>query len=416
MFDFLSKLGAPDEVQGQFGQLVDQFGPPPESVVNDLSTLSQRQKSGVGGGMFDAYSESNQGNLKMAMLVDIIGKLGGRDVGAMKTMMPLAENARKLRLQNEQRDAISNALSGANPAMQTLGKYYPQAFAQGMASNMNRDSFRPATQAEIDSLGLTLKQGQLLQVNTRTGQYDIKGGSGMSINNFPKNQLSDVFGGQIKTAMDAGAESGGNARQSLPMINNMIDLLESGRFDTGMGAEYALDAKRAFQTLGFDVDAEAIANAEAFVGQSNKVILPEVKLLGVNPTDKDLDFIVKGSPDLSKSKRGNMLMLKALQISKQRAIAMQDHMENWLENEGVKFQHPAPFLVGRNKARRSFNNNPFNEAVSSLRSSVNAEVKRGKATTSGNATTGRHTSTNPNTGETAEWDGTKWVPTTGGGQ
>ena len=43
MFDFLSKLGAPDEVQGQFGQLVDQFGPPPESVVNDLSTLSQRE-------------------------------------------------------------------------------------------------------------------------------------------------------------------------------------------------------------------------------------------------------------------------------------------------------------------------------------------------------------------------------------
>jgi hypothetical protein len=368
-----------------------------------------------GGGMFDAYSPQNQTNMQMAMIADMIGNFAGKDVGAMKTMMPLAENARKLRLQNEQRDAISNALSGANPAMQTLGKYYPQAFAKGMASNMNRDSFRPASQAEIDSLGLTLKQGQLLQVNTRTGQYDIKGGAGMSINNFPKNQLADVFSGQIKTAMDAGAESGGSARQSLPMINNMIDLLESGRFDTGMGAEYALDAKRAFQTLGFDVDDDTIANAEAFVGQSNKIILPEVKLLGVNPTDKDLDFIVKGSPDLSKSKRGNMLMLKALQVSKQRAIAMQDHMENWLENEGVKFQHPGAFLVGRNKARRTFNNNPFSAAISSLRSSVNAEVKSNQAIKGDNAATGRPTSHNPSTGETAEWDGTKWV-STGGGQ
>ena len=369
-----------------------------------------------GGGMFDAYSSQNQNNLKMAMLADMVGNLTGRDVGAMKTMMPLAENARKLRLQNEQREAISGALAGANPAMRALAQSYPQAFAQGLASNMNRDSFRPATQAEIESLGLTLKPGQLLQVNTRTGQYDIKGGAGMSINNFPKNQLSDVFGGQIKTAMDAGAESGDSARQSLPMINNMIDLLGSGRFDTGMGAEYALDAKRAFQTLGFDVDAEAIANAESFVGQSNKIILPEVKLLGVNPTDKDLDFIVKGSPDLSKSKRGNMLMLKALQISKQRAIAMQDHMENWLENEGVKFQHPGAFLVGWNKARRSFNNNPFNEAISSLRSSVDAEVKRSKATTSSNAATSPVTSRNPITGETAVWDGTRWNITEGSGQ
>ncbi len=382
----------------------------------DMFGGSDAAPTPTGGGMFDAYSPQNQTNLQMAMLADIVGNVMGKDVNAMQTAMPLVENARKLRLQNEQRTAISNALSGANPAMQALAQSYPQAFAQGLATNMNRDSFRPATQAEIDSLGLTLKPGQLLQVNSRTGQYDIKGGAGMSINNFPKNQLSDVFGGQIKTAMDAGAESGDSARQSLPMINNMIDLLGSGRFDTGMGAEYALDAKRAFQTLGFDVDAEAIANAESFVGQSNKIILPEVKLLGVNPTDKDLDFIVKGSPDLSKSKRGNMLMLKALQISKQRAIAMQDHMENWLENEGVKFQHPGAFLVGRNKARRSFNNNPFNEAISSLRSSVNAEVKSGKGNESGNAATGRHTSHNPNTGETAEWDGTKWVRTTGGGQ
>jgi len=115
MFDFLSKLGAPDEVQSQFGQLIEKHGPPPENVVRDIATLHQNQQSS-GGGMFDAYSESNQGNLKMAMLVDIIGKLGGRDVGAMKTMMPLAENARKLRVLNEQRTAAQNMLGGASGA------------------------------------------------------------------------------------------------------------------------------------------------------------------------------------------------------------------------------------------------------------------------------------------------------------
>ena len=369
----------------------------------------------TGGGMFDAYSPQNQTNLQMAMLADIAGNVMGKDVNAMQTVMPYVENARKLRLQNEQRDAISNALSGANPAMQTLGKYYPQAFAQGMASNMNRDSFRPASQAEIDSLGLTLKQGQLLQVNTRTNQYDIKGGAGMSFNNYPKNQLDDVWGGQIKEAMDSQAEAGGNARQTLPTINTMIDLLGSG-VSTGMGAEQILNVQKMIQTLGVDVDAEAIAKGEMFVGLSNKLILPEVKLLGTNPTDKDLTFVVKGTPELSKSPEGNRLMLNALQISKQRAIAMQDHMESWFETEGLTHQTPGAFLAAQNKAKRAFNNKPFSDAISSLRSSVNAEVKRGKATTSGNATTGRHTSTNPNTGETAEWDGTKWVPTTGGGQ
>jgi hypothetical protein len=368
-----------------------------------------------GGGMFDAYSPQNQTNMKMAMIADMVGNLAGRDVGAMKTMMPLAENARKLRLQNEQREAISNALSGANPAMQALAKSYPQAFAQGLATNMNRDSFRPASQAEIDSLGLTLKQGQLLQVNTRTGQYDIKGGSGMTINNTPANQMSDVFAGLIKDGMESDVEISGNARQTLPTINTMIDLLDSG-VSTGMGAEQILNVQKMIQTLGVDVDAKAIAEGEMFVGLSNKLILPEVKLLGTNPTDKDLTFVVKGTPELSKSPEGNRLMLNALQISKQRAIAMQDHMESWFETEGLTHQTPGAFLAAQNKAKRAFNNKPFSDAISSLRSSVNAEVKRGKATTSGNATTGRHTSTNPNTGETAEWDGTKWVPTTGGGQ
>ena len=65
-----------------------------------------------GGGMFDAYSPQNQTNMQMAMIADMIGNFAGKDVGAMKTMMPLAENARKLRLQNEQRTAAQNMLGG----------------------------------------------------------------------------------------------------------------------------------------------------------------------------------------------------------------------------------------------------------------------------------------------------------------
>ena len=106
---------APDELKSQFGQLIEQFGPPPESVARDIATIQQRQQpvqQPIGGGLFDAYSQENQGNLKMAMFADIIGNLAGRDVGATKGMLALAENARKLRLQNEQRTAAQNMLGG----------------------------------------------------------------------------------------------------------------------------------------------------------------------------------------------------------------------------------------------------------------------------------------------------------------
>ena len=178
MFDFLSKLGAPDEVQGQFGQLVDQFGPPPESVVNDLSTLSQRQQSGVGGGMFDAYSESNQGNLKMAMLVDIIGKLGGRDVGAMKTMMPLAENARKLRVQNEQRTAAQNMLSG------------------GGSGTGGSEWMTPQQKAAIASMARTNAPEAMKMMATMKMQFDS--------NAAAAKQLAFANEGQLRTSNDKG--------------------------------------------------------------------------------------------------------------------------------------------------------------------------------------------------------------------
>jgi len=220
-------------------------------------------------------------------------------------------------------------------------------------------------------------------VNTRTGQYDIKGGGGMTINNTPANQMSDVFAGLIKDGMESDVEISSNARQTLPTINTMIDLLDSG-VSTGMGAEQLLNVQKTLQTLGVDVNAEDIAEGEMFVGLSNKLILPEVKLLGQNPTDKDLAFIVKGTPELSKSAEGNRLMLRALQISKQRAIALQDHMQQWLETEGANLQgSPIAFYNSQLKARKSFNNEPFSKLIGSLRSSVNAKVKSNQGVKSG---------------------------------
>jgi len=111
-----------------------------------------------------------------------------------------------------------------------------------------------------------------------------------------------------------------SAQSSNINLSNLENIIDQG-LQTGFGAELGLSLNRIGQAIvGPDFKAGDIAGAESFAAGATQLILPEVKKLGVNPTDKDLDFVVKGSPELSKSVEGNKLMLKALKISNARAI------------------------------------------------------------------------------------------------
>lgn len=111
-----------------------------------------------------------------------------------------------------------------------------------------------------------------------------------------------------------------SAQSSNINLSNLENIIDQG-LQTGFGAELGLSLNRIGQAIvGPDFKAGDIAGAESFAAGATQLILPEVKKLGVNPTDKDLDFVVKGSPELSKSVEGNKLMLKALKLSNARAI------------------------------------------------------------------------------------------------
>lgn len=111
-----------------------------------------------------------------------------------------------------------------------------------------------------------------------------------------------------------------SAQASNINLDNLENILNQG-LETGFGASLGLQLNRIGQTLlGPDFKVGDIAGAESFAAGSNKLILPLVKELGVNPTDKDLDFVVKGAPELGKSVEGNKLMLKAIRLSNLRAI------------------------------------------------------------------------------------------------
>lgn len=111
-----------------------------------------------------------------------------------------------------------------------------------------------------------------------------------------------------------------SAQSSNLTLSNLENIIDQG-LQTGFGAELGLSLNRIGQAIvGPDFKAGDIAGAESFAAGATQLILPEVKKLGVNPTDKDLDFVVKGSPELSKSVEGNKLMLKALKVSNARSI------------------------------------------------------------------------------------------------
>ena len=111
-----------------------------------------------------------------------------------------------------------------------------------------------------------------------------------------------------------------SAQASNVNLDNLENIINQG-LQTGFGAELGLTLNRIGQAIvGPTYEVGKIAGAESFAAGANQVILPLVKDLGVNPTDKDLDFVVKGSPELSKSVEGNKLMLKALKLANARKI------------------------------------------------------------------------------------------------
>ena len=119
-------------------------------------------------------------------------------------------------------------------------------------------------------------------------------------------------------------------QKTLATLGQMKELLNSGDLTTGFGAETKLKLAKAMETLtGEPIDANTMSN-EVFVGLANRLIAPLVKQLGVNPTDRDLTFMVEASPSLSKTVAGNKLMVEAIELQAQRDVAIQRLANAWV--------------------------------------------------------------------------------------
>jgi hypothetical protein len=200
-----------------------------------------------------------------------------------------------------QRAYLAKSITDPAGAFDVLSTY-DQRFATDKTKNFGfRENLNPDEKARFD---------KMLSASQTTTNFNLgeKQASPRALDDFYK--MSGEYREQYNTAMT-----------TQDTINSMRQALDAG-LQTGFGREAITTLRRAGSTLGFDVP--ETADAEFFIGQSTRLILPLVKQLGVNPTDKDLSFVETGSPTLEKSVEGNLLMLDALSFSNERAKILQE--------------------------------------------------------------------------------------------
>lgn len=143
--------------------------------------------------------------------------------------------------------------------------------------------------------------------------------------------MGKTFGATLDKTMENTFDVGQKARAALPAVESMKSLIDEG-VRTGFGQDTMLKFNQVGQLFNPNYKARDIAGQEAFIAFSNEIIMPQVKALGVNPTDADLNFIKAGSPTLAKSVQGNKLMINALELKFNRDTFLQDFAAQWQED------------------------------------------------------------------------------------
>jgi hypothetical protein len=190
--------------------------------------------------------------------------------------------------------------------------------------------------APKDSRTSAMKNAEAQGLVPGSAEYNAfiaKSGSGTTVN-----MTTSPGSKAMVSAYDKLAGGATTAQTTLGKVDEMLNLLDAG-VDTGFGQDLSTNMKRLGQFFNPEYEVQSVAGAEAFRGTATQLILPLVKQLGVNPTDKDLTFVELGSPTLSKSIEGNKLLLRAIKLSQARNIALFQAANDFISaNPGIEQQ------------------------------------------------------------------------------
>ena len=366
--------------------LVGLFNKDTELSDGDMSfatnLLGQNQGSAptpTSGGMFDAYSPQNQTNLQMAMLADIAGNVMGKDVGAMKTVMPYVENARKLRLQGveaqqlqQMRESSQGLIdeysspqggSGAAPSRSPLSRLQhaqlqnaklskdPGAVAKLLYEFGNRQytrdaaQFRQLTPEEVSARGLD--PNKQWQVDGRNKASQIGSGVNVETNLYPGGgKLNDKAAERLIDLEGDMDEASAGSSGKLSVHGNMLRMLEAkdpndpDEYMTDFGSSDALtlDTRKLYnsflRSFGGKEAVEALGLSTTtvqtiFTSQNKDLALLAAALMKGNLSEKELDFSVDLFSQISNTREANIVLTKLGMMRERLNIDLNSHMIEW---------------------------------------------------------------------------------------
>jgi hypothetical protein len=162
------------------------------------------------------------------------------------------------------------------------------------------------------------------------------------------------FGKGVFSSYESTQSAANNARQTLGIVNQLSGFLDAG-VKTGFGAESRAALNRIGQAIDPNFKVAETAGIEAIQSATAQLVLPQVKSLGANPTDKDLAFIAKSSPELSKSVEGNRLILDALRAKSERQLADAEFASKWVQQNSRMIEtNPISAKAEQDRALENF--------------------------------------------------------------
>lgn len=159
-------------------------------------------------------------------------------------------------------------------------------------------------------------------------------------------------GGQVIDSMKDLRESTNTARGILQQMNELESLINQGA-KTGFGQEAITEVNKFLRAFGLS-DSD-VSNEEQFRAITTESAISNVKRLGSQPTDKDLDMVFQAGPQLSNTREGNLKLIAAAKEKARRTIARNNFLNEYARANIDKIKNdPLLFLVERDNLIAQF--------------------------------------------------------------
>lgn len=275
--------------------------------------------------------------------------------------------------------ALAGVPAAARPLISAVAQANPMAAVQ-MAGNLMAEQFKYRKpqyhNVTVDGTPMRLTTPQLEQYRVQGATIAPYSAPTTSINMNPGKKADESFVNWAVARSNTLQENAQRASGTLASMNQLSSILDSG-ISTGFGTETITEIQRLGQRVGWTSEAmeAAIASKEGFAAETVKLILPAVKQLGVNPTDKDLDFIVQGNPSLGKTLAGNRFMIQILKVKAARDQKLGEFDRDFMTQNGALLRtNPMEYRVRYMNAISNLTRTDplWTEAVKNLRSAAPA--------------------------------------------